>query len=281
MQMARIMDQYWHGSDYIDPSQVESGGVTHEHTRKWEILQHLQVSGSTYMHVTGIDCSLCPSPFPPLAPLLLTQNIPPALLSRAYPLLYAYVFTCVGTATSMMNVVAGLECALLPPPYAGFAVFSFFIAFISTGCHVDMQCWMCSVFFFIAFISTDYGLRHATYFREGPKVTYPRHSSRQVVLTVPWCGRDLIFYFFYFFKENDSLMTNPSLPFSHLLPLQDRNETLFYRILLENFVEMAPIIYTPTGMGIYSGVGMHGPEDTYLLDLPPSCSWYLSCPFGC
>jgi hypothetical protein len=46
MQMARIMDQYWHGSDYIDPSQVESGGVTHEHTRKWAILQNLKVGMS-------------------------------------------------------------------------------------------------------------------------------------------------------------------------------------------------------------------------------------------
>lgn len=41
------------------------------------------------------------------------------------------------------------------------------------------------------------------------------------------------------------------LRFQHMFPhslqgLLDRNESLFYKVLLDNFVDMAPIVYTPT-----------------------------------
>ncbi len=35
-------------------------------------------------------------------------------------------------------------------------------------------------------------------------------------------------------------------PATHLQNLQDRNETLFYHLLVEHFVDMCRIIYTPT-----------------------------------
>ena len=35
--------------------------------------------------------------------------------------------------------------------------------------------------------------------------------------------------------------------FMDLKDLQDRNETLFYKIIIENIKEMAPIVHIPTG----------------------------------
>ena len=32
------------GKDYIDPGEVEDGGLTHDHCRKWKSLQELQVT---------------------------------------------------------------------------------------------------------------------------------------------------------------------------------------------------------------------------------------------
>ncbi|RKZ40404.1 MAG: NAD-dependent malic enzyme [Gammaproteobacteria bacterium] len=46
--------------------------------------------------------------------------------------------------------------------------------------------------------------------------------------------------------ENYSLKTTPIEKFIFLLGLLDRNETLFYRLVLEHTEEMLPIVYTPT-----------------------------------
>jgi malate dehydrogenase (oxaloacetate-decarboxylating) len=46
--------------------------------------------------------------------------------------------------------------------------------------------------------------------------------------------------------ENYSLKTSPIEKFIFLLGLLDRNETLLYRLVLDNAEEMLPIVYTPT-----------------------------------
>ena len=40
---AQMMRPLQFGKDYIDPGEVEDGGLTHDHCRKWKSLQELQV----------------------------------------------------------------------------------------------------------------------------------------------------------------------------------------------------------------------------------------------
>ena len=41
LHLSKIALQF--GKDYINPGEVEDGGLTHDHCRKWKSLQELQV----------------------------------------------------------------------------------------------------------------------------------------------------------------------------------------------------------------------------------------------
>jgi malate dehydrogenase (oxaloacetate-decarboxylating)(NADP+) len=52
-------------------------------------------------------------------------------------------------------------------------------------------------------------------------------------------------------KRNLDACETPLAKFVFLAALHDRNETLYYKIIMEHLEELAGIIYTPTGKYIY------------------------------
>jgi malate dehydrogenase (oxaloacetate-decarboxylating)(NADP+) len=48
-------------------------------------------------------------------------------------------------------------------------------------------------------------------------------------------------------KRNLDALDTPLSKFVFLTALQDRNETLFYKLLIKHLEELSGIIYTPTG----------------------------------
>ncbi|KAK9842247.1 hypothetical protein WJX81_002558 [Elliptochloris bilobata] len=79
-QIERFMDDYTYGKSYLDPEHVKDGGVTHEHVRRWKVLQELQDRNETLFYKILLDN------FPEMAPIVYTPTVGWACLN--YHLLF-------------------------------------------------------------------------------------------------------------------------------------------------------------------------------------------------